>query len=111
MGEVCVQAIEQRGDEPIKMLVAPAHRRRGCGLCCLYLAAVLPPQVFGVINTCLIGRRGVPFISAAGTVRASRLLSMLKAWPTPKTTSEKNSVALSESRTEFLYNMHLRVIG
>jgi hypothetical protein len=29
MDEACPHAIEQRGDESIKMLVAPAHRRRG----------------------------------------------------------------------------------
>src|SRR5712692_4938668 len=82
-----------------------------CGPCFQHVAPVLPPQGIGVFDTCLIGRLAVPFISPAIRMRASCLFSIWNAWPPSTKNSEDNSAAPIESRAEFLYMMHLLLVG
>ena len=70
-------------------------------LCVLHDAPVLPAQG-GAVDTCLVGRLAVP---------AFWFLSIWNAKPPSTKYSENNSAALIESRTEFLYMIHLRMIA
>ena len=79
-------------------------------LCFLHVAPVLPfppsAQGFDVVDTCVVARFAVPFISPAIRARASCLFSISKAWPTSIKNSEHTSAAPIESRAEFLYMFH-----
>jgi hypothetical protein len=59
----------------------------------------------------LIGKLAIPFISAAVWMRAFWFLSIWNAWPTPKKNSENTSAAPIESKAEFLYMIHLRMVA
>jgi len=80
------------------------------GLCILHEAPVLPPQGFGVFDTCVIGRLAVPFMSPAIRMPAFWFLSIWNAWPPSTKNSDNTSAAPIESRAEFLYMMHLLLV-
>src|SRR5437879_9073600 len=81
------------------------------GLWVLHVTPVLPPQGFGVFDTCVIGRLPVPFMSPAIRTPAFWFLSIWNAWPPSTKYSDNNSTAPIESRAEFLYMMHLLLVG
>jgi hypothetical protein len=81
------------------------------GLYLLHVTPVLPPQGFGVFDTCVIGRVAVPFMSAAIRMPAFWFLSIWNAWLPSTKNNENNSAAPIESRAEFLYMMHLLLVG
>ena len=81
------------------------------GLWFLHVAPVLPPQGVGVFDTCLIGRLAVPFMSPAIRTPAFWFLSIWNACPPSTKYSDNNSAAPIESRAEFLYMMHLLLVG
>jgi hypothetical protein len=80
------------------------------GLWFRHVTPVLPPQGFGVFDTCVIGRIAVPFMSPAIRMPAFWFLSIWNAWPPSTKNSEHNSAAPIESRAEFLYMMHLLLV-
>ena len=81
------------------------------GLCFLHAAPVLPPQGFGVFDTCLVARFAVVFIFPTIRTPAFWFLSIWNAWPPSTKNSENNSAAPIENRTEFLFIMHLPLVG
>ena len=78
---------------------------------CRLTRPVLPPQGVSAFDTCVIGRFAVPFMSPAITMPAFWFLSIWNAWPPSTKNSDNTSAAPIESRAEFLYMMHLLLVG